>query len=438
MGEAMPLAAAPDDALVVDDDIAAARVRVRMSVRGAIPASLAVATMVQLFAAWLVTSQATGLRGMRLGASITLVTAAILTPVVFIISILTSRGTIRQLAQGMARERELRKDALRRDFETRLTNALEMADTEPRVMAVAGRALHGVAGEDRVELLLADNSQSHLQSALVSGPDAAGAGCGVESPDQCVAARRGQTQLFADSDELDACPYLQDRAIGRCAAVCVPLSIMGRTVGVVHHVRPSPATFDPATTSQLEVLANSLGARLGMLRVIGESQLQASTDGLTGLPNRRAFENQLRTRHLSGVGYCLVMCDLDHFKTLNDTHGHEAGDRGLRIFAAVLRDALRPNDLVCRYGGEEFAIALADCTTDDALATCERLGEALTLAAHAGNLPHFSASYGIAAWVYGQTLEQTLAHADTALYGAKRTGRSRATLYSHTADANSP
>ena len=286
-------------------------------------------------------------------------------------------------------------------------------------MNVAGRALSKLAGEERAEVLLADNSHAHLHPTLVTGPNTPGAGCSVESPDQCVAARRGQTQIFADSDALDACPYLQDRPIGRCSAVCVPVSIMGRTVGVVHHVGTTLAVCEPTTTTQLEVLSNSLGARLGMIRVIGESQLQANTDALTGLPNRRAFENQLRQRRLAGTSYCLVMADLDHFKTLNDMHGHETGDRALRIYAAVLRDAVRPNDLVCRHGGEEFVIALADCSTADALDTCGRLREALTLGAHAGNLPQFSASYGIASWSDGQTLEQTLGYADTALYRAK-------------------
>ncbi|HUP75147.1 MAG TPA: GGDEF domain-containing protein [Acidimicrobiales bacterium] len=375
----------------------------------------------QLFATWLVTSQASGLRGLSLGLWITGVTVALLTPVVFIVALLASRDTIRQLSQSLARERELRDEACRREFETRLTNALEMADTESRVMNVAGRALGKLARDQRAEVLLADNSHAHLHPALVSGPDTPGAGCAVESPDQCVAARRGQTQTFDDSDALDACPYLQDRPIGRCSAVCVPVSIMGRTVGIVHHVG-SPAVCDDTTTAQLEVLSNSLGARLGMLRVIGESQLQANTDGLTGLLNRRAFENQLRQRRLAGSNYCLVMADLDHFKQLNDTQGHETGDRALRAYAAVLRDQLRPNDVLCRHGGEEFALALADTTTDEALATCERLREALVLATHAGNLPQFSASYGVAVWSHGQTFEQTLGYADTALYRAKRNG----------------
>src|SRR5688572_35917 len=164
-------AAGPGDARVSDADVATAKSRIKAGLRGTIPASLAVSAIVQIFATWLVTSQAGGLGGMTLGLWITAVTVAILTPLVFIVAMLASRDTIRQLSQSLARERELRDEAKRREFETRLTNALDMADTEHRVMTVAGRALSNIAGQDRAEVLLADNSHAHLHPALVSGPD---------------------------------------------------------------------------------------------------------------------------------------------------------------------------------------------------------------------------------------------------------------------------
>jgi GGDEF domain-containing protein len=90
---------------------------------------------------------------------------------------------------------------------------------------------------------------------------------------------------------------------------------------------------------------------------MAETQLQASTDTLTGLLNRRSFSQKVAAvpQHLHPVE--VAMADLDHFKDLNDTYGHETGDRALRLFARVLRDALRGSDIVGRYGGEEFAIA---------------------------------------------------------------------------------
>ena len=119
--------------------------------------------------------------------------------------------------------------------------------------------------------------------------------CGVDSPDHCPAARRAQTQRFADSEALDACPKLRGRAQGRCSAVCVPMSIMGRTVGVIHTTGTPGTPLDDSRIDDLETLANQAGARLGMLRVMAETQLQASTDSLTGLINRRSAEEQMRS-----------------------------------------------------------------------------------------------------------------------------------------------
>ena len=154
-------------------------------------------------------------------------------PVLILVRIALRRGA-ENLAQTHAREREMVAEAHRREFETRLGNALEMAANEWEVLSVAGRAVTSLVGDDRVEILLADNSNAHLERALVSGTDPDGPACGVTSPSQCVAARRGQTQVFNDSEALDACPHLQGREYGRCAGVCVPVSIMGRTTGVVH------------------------------------------------------------------------------------------------------------------------------------------------------------------------------------------------------------
>ena len=122
------------------------------------------------------------------------------------------------------------------------------------------------------------------------------------------------------------------------------------------------------------------------------------------------------------------MGDLDFFKVLNDTHGHDAGDRALRLFSRTLRDALRSNDLVCRYGGEEFIIAFPGLSTDATGRALARVQEQLILALSAGSVPPFTASFGVACSGDADTLEDLCRAADIALFRAKREGRNRIVL----------
>ena len=219
-------------------------------------------------------------------------------------------ATTRGLAIGVenaTKGRLLEEDARRREFETKLARALEMAEDEDSAYRVTQRVLERIMPDHRVELLLADNSHAHLEQALVTG--AAGTageampGCRVDSPKRCVAVRRAVTQSFPDSEELDACPYLRDRTGGGCSAVCVPVSMMGRSVGVLHALGTREQSLDDQTVQALQVLADQAGQRVGLLRLLDESQLQAMTDGLTGLLNRRSFENRARACS-SGAAPC--------------------------------------------------------------------------------------------------------------------------------------
>jgi diguanylate cyclase (GGDEF)-like protein len=329
--------------------------------------------------------------------------------------------------ESVTQERVLHADAERREFESKLARALEMADDEGAAFDTIRRGLKLALPGSPVELLLADNSHAHLDRVVaVSADDPSGvshAGCPVASPDQCLAARRAQTQVFPESDALDGCPMLRVRGGDDFSAVCVPVSIMGRTVGVLHATGPYDEAPDKGTISALQVLSNLAGNRLGMLRIMAETQLQATTDGLTGLLNRRSFENRERSLRTNGVEYALAMADLDHFKGLNDTYGHEAGDRALRVFAETLRDSVRNEDLVCRYGGEEFTILLPRVDLAGAIEVMERVRAGLANATRRGDVPTFTASFGIAESIAAVDLEDLLHRADRALFAAKDAGR---------------
>lgn len=157
----------------------------------------------------------------------------------------------------------------------------------------------------------------------------------------------------------------------------------------------------------------------------------AQADGLTGLLNRSAFTVVAREeldRQRSGPrSGALVLADLDHFKTINDSFGHAAGDAALRVFAAACRDTVRSTDLVGRYGGEEFILLLPGVAARNATLIVDAINHRLSEAGK--TIPVPTVSYGIALYDAGRdSLEDLIDRADTALYEAKSQGRNRTVL----------
>jgi diguanylate cyclase (GGDEF)-like protein len=411
---------------VTEEDLAAARISVRRGVRGLLGALTAL-LVVSGVASGAIASAIVGEGDVATMAfAVGLATVAIGGPLLYGLYALMQRRGFAIALEAAVQERMMATDAGRRDFEAKLARALEMADDEAGAFDTVRRALQLAVPDSAVELLVADNSHAHLDHVVTVSPadgQAGACGCSVASPDQCVAARRAQTQVFPDSEALDGCPLLRDRRGDPFAAVCVPVSIMGRTVGVVHATNSIDAPLDDDQTGALQVLANLAGNRLGMLRIMAETQLQAMTDGLTGLMNRRSFENRARTLRSNSVDFAFVMADLDHFKGLNDTHGHETGDRALRVFAETLRESVRTEDIVCRYGGEEFTVLLPGVDIAEAVEIMERVRGALARTTRRGDVPSFTASYGIAESPAAADFEDLLLRADRALFAAKDAGR---------------
>ena len=354
-----------------------------------------------------------------------------------VITVVTRQlGEAAERADSEAGQRD--RQARRQKFESRLANALEMAEGEPEVIAVIEQALTIATPESPVELLLADDSHAHLVRMATASPTSEPPGCSVDSPDRCPAARRAQTQHFSDSQALDACPKLRDRPQGPLSAVCVPVPIMGRTVGVIHATGPRLARLPDDNLADLGTLAALAGARIGLLRVMAETLLQAATDSLTGLPNRRSFQQQLTVMRRASTTLSLAMADLDHFKTLNDTYGHETGDRALLLFAKVIRDSLRAPDLLCRHGGEEFVIAFPACTADNARVALDSVRARLDAATTVAGLPKYTVSFGVIEAAASEDLPGLIGRADAALYDAKHHGRDQVVVHDHTGRAASP
>lgn len=170
-----------------------------------------------------------------------------------------------------------------------------------------------------------------------------------------------------------------------------------------------------------------LGKRLNEVR-------EARTDMLTGLKNRRSFQEELSRlfaqRQRQGVVFSLLMIDIDHFKDFNDVYGHLAGDLVLRAVAQVLATTVRQMDLVCRYGGDEFAVICPGTTLDVAATAAERIRQAVANnpVALKNRQIQITASVGVAEVIRSEVAEELIQRADEALYAAKHAGRNRIAL----------
>ena len=169
-------------------------------------------------------------------------------------------------------------------------------------------------------------------------------------------------------------------------------------------------------------------------RALEQAVTAANHDPLTGLLNRRALHARVeqlsaaRRRH--GGACSVLLLDVDHFKRVNDGHGHAAGDEVLRALAATLSRALREVDVIARWGGEEFLVVMPDCDIQAALARAEQVRDSVTRLAVAA-LPAgyaLSISIGAADWPIGTELNTVVSRADAALYRAKEAGRNRVEL----------
>ena len=188
-------------------------------------------------------------------------------------------------------------------------------------------------------------------------------------------------------------------------------------------------------------LINLVQIQLVLGRVLRRLQSQAQTDELTGAVNRRGLLERLEDVHQraqrangAGHGYAVLMVDVDHFKAVNDHHGHAEGDRVLQHVARTLRDTLRAGDVVARWGGEEFCVLLPRISEAEAHALAVRMAARIA----AGGEPRVTVSVGVAeALAHSETAEEVIRRADAALYCAKQAGRNRvvAAQAAHAAEA---
>jgi diguanylate cyclase (GGDEF)-like protein len=244
-----------------------------------------------------------------------------------------------------------------------------------------------------------------------------------------------EAYLLDDSaGQKDPMPILVlDEGAGRAASLlAVPLRARNRTLGALV-LTGARGSFDASSRRVLEIMANQAAATIQLIKDKEQQRQLAVRDGLTGLYNRRAFGELLAAAianedRRTGGSLGLVLLDIDHFKKLNDTYGHPAGDAALRSLARLLGLHLRKGDHAARYGGEEFVVVLPGSDEERAIGAAERLRSALQkhrFVFEGARIP-LSASLGVAVWpVDGREADALVSAADRALYAAKQSGRNR-------------
>lgn len=233
------------------------------------------------------------------------------------------------------------------------------------------------------------------------------------------------------------------RAQGIRCLLCVPLASHGAALGALYLYRAEPDSFREAEVEALVAFAALAAAAIANARLHEDVKRLAVTDRLTGLPNRHLFDEYLahelaRTRR-ERQPLALIVLDIDHFKSVNDNHGHAAGDQVLAAVAARVSASLRASDLAARYGGEELAVILPHTDAGSARQIAERIRATVAAAPivlGGGRSVAVTLSAGVAATPSGEiSAELLFERADEALYTAKREGRNRVFVYEETLKA---
>ncbi|MES2091654.1 MAG: GGDEF domain-containing protein [Pseudomonadota bacterium] len=238
---------------------------------------------------------------------------------------------------------------------------------------------------------------------------------------------------------------------GQLLVTVYPLVLMGLSMWGLSVA--SPATFAPdiewvhfvilaTTLPSVAMLGGQISSMQDKLRkqkialegALARIQDLANRDELTGLPNRRYMLDVLHSRislfERSGQSFCLAILDLDHFKQVNDVHGHQVGDEVLKTFAQQSAVALRETDLLARWGGEEFLLLMADSCAPHAAKAIDRIRENLSQVQMTTEAPQLRITFsaGFVQFLSGDTLDSAIERADQALYTAKKNGRNRTVI----------
>ena len=216
----------------------------------------------------------------------------------------------------------------------------------------------------------------------------------------------------------------------------IPLLVKDQAVGTIVVGARAVNAFGREAIEMLHVIANQAAICVENAKIYRQMERMATTDGLTGIFNRRTFNERLNEAiaraQRTGQKLSLIMCDVDHFKKVNDTYGHDAGDEVIKRVAKLLKESARETDSVARYGGEEFCVIMEVTDGPGAVVMAERLRESIKQQVFTANGVKFGVTQSFGVAVYPTDAENAhdlLVSADKALYHSKQNGRDRVALY---------
>jgi diguanylate cyclase (GGDEF)-like protein len=333
----------------------------------------------------------------------------------------------------LARRMALRDETRQRD-QAELRELLQASESEQESRDLLIRHVEKVITGAGAAVLNRNNSDDRLEITL-SGRDSPLQNANTEQmrPRSCMAVR-----LSHSHDREPGARGLQRCEI--CGGVegtttCEPLLVSGQVIGSVLVASKRPiaaehrARLRESVAQAAPILANQ--------RTLAIAERRAASDALTGLPNRRAadevFKRMAAQATRGARPLTAILLDLDHFKQVNDQHGHESGDRALALVGSIITSTIRASDFAARFGGEEFLLLLPDTDRDAAVVVAEKLRSEIEHAELLG-VGAISASFGLAVLpTDASEPEALLRKADRALYAAKEGGRNRVHAFSHSA-----
>lgn len=317
-----------------------------------------------------------------------------------------------------------------------MSNLLQACQTRDEAYAALAHASHRLFADADGCIYIYPPSRDEL--AVVTRWGTSPPGDAPLDAADCWGLRRGRLHHTVAEGGRVRCRHVTDAL----ETYCMPLTARGDILGLLHLRGSSTGEVETAATTRraelVEAVAEQISLAIANLELRAALEVQSIRDPLTGLFNRRYFEESL-TRELnrakrSGTQVTVMIADVDRFKHFNDRFGHVAGDLALREIAARLQGAVRVEDVVSRYGGEEIAITMADTRLDAGIALARDLVDAvrgLRVEWRGQLLPRLTISVGVAAYPdHGDTVYALVDAADAALYRAKDHGRDRAVFSS--------